>query len=77
MTTPDLRAQQVADDIMQAIMDRIMVNGEPIMSVDILNPAPALIAKAIKDAEDALMFIVRKNTDFATAEAIDDARHGR
>lgn len=53
--TPKERATVTVDAIMDQIMGLIHINGEPIMSVDVLNPAPALIAQAIREAEDAAL----------------------
>lgn len=53
--SPEQRADAVIDAIMDQIMSLIHINGEPIMSVDVLNPAPALIAQAIREAEDAAL----------------------
>jgi hypothetical protein len=49
--TPEERAKAATDEIMDQVMSLIQINGEPIMSVDVLNPAPALIAQAIRQAE--------------------------
>lgn len=49
--SPEERAAVVTDEIMDRIMSLIQINGEPIMSVDVLNPAPALIASAIREAQ--------------------------